>query len=104
VAAQARKGWTFLTNHAAVLLTLYEDPEQRLRDIAARVGITERAAHQIVVDLAAEGYVTVERKGRRNRYTVTSDLPARRAAWGGADVMDALRALLANNVVRKSSK
>lgn len=60
--------WTFLTNHAHVLLCIARDPDIRLRDIATRVGITERAAQKIVGDLAADGYVAVTRVGRRNRY------------------------------------
>ena len=62
--------WTFVTNHAAVLLCLASDPEIRTRDIADRVGITERAAQRIVADLVGEGYVTRRRVGRRNVYEV----------------------------------
>jgi DNA-binding MarR family transcriptional regulator len=62
--------WTFVTNHAAVLLCLASDHEIRTRDIADRVGITERAAQRIVADLVAEGYVTRRRVGRRNVYEV----------------------------------
>lgn len=61
-------GWTFLTNHSHVLLCIARDPEIRLRDIAARVGITERAAQKIVHDLATDGYIEVTRVGRRNQY------------------------------------
>jgi DNA-binding MarR family transcriptional regulator len=64
------RSWTFVTNHAAVLLCLASDPEIRMRDIADRVGITERAAQRIVADLVAEGYVTRRRVGRRNVYEV----------------------------------
>lgn len=60
--------WTFLTNHAHVLLCIARDPDIRLRDIAVRVGITERAAQKIVHDLADDGYVEVTRVGRRNQY------------------------------------
>jgi DNA-binding MarR family transcriptional regulator len=60
--------WTFLTNHAHVLLCIARDPEIRLRDIAVRVGITERAAQKIVHDLADDSYVEVARVGRRNHY------------------------------------
>jgi MarR family len=67
--------WTFLTNHAQVLLCIAADPGIRLREIGARVGITERAAHRIVVELEASGYVTRRRNGRRNHYTVKSHLP-----------------------------
>lgn len=65
-------GWTFLTNHAQVLVCIARDPGIRLRDIGERVGITERAAHRIVVELADAGYITRERSGRRNRYTVNT--------------------------------
>ncbi|CAA9269075.1 MAG: FIG01042703: hypothetical protein [uncultured Acidimicrobiales bacterium] len=70
-------GWTFLTNHAHVLVCIAEDPDSRGRDIAARVGITERAAQAIVADLAAEGYVNRTRVGRRNHYTINADAPLR---------------------------
>jgi hypothetical protein len=76
VADQAR-GWTFLTNHAHVLVCIAEEPDVRGRDIAARVGITERAAQSIVSDLVADGYVTRSREGRRNRYEVNPDAPLR---------------------------
>jgi DNA-binding MarR family transcriptional regulator len=62
--------WVFLTNHANVLLCVARDPEARARDIAERVGITERAAQRILSDLVAEGYVSKIKLGRRNRYTV----------------------------------
>ena len=66
----AVRGWTFLTNHARVLLAIARDPNVRLRDIAEAVGITERAAHTIVADLEASGYLHHTRVGRRNHYTV----------------------------------
>lgn len=69
--------WTFLTNHAHVLLCLSLDPEARVREVAGRVGITERAVHRILSELEGGGYVTRERDGRRNRYTVNGDLPLR---------------------------
>ena len=67
--------WTFLTNHARVLVCIAHDPGSRLRDIGDQVGITERATHRIVVELAAAGYITRERTGRRNRYTINTDAP-----------------------------
>ena len=66
--------WSFLTNHAQVLICIAKDPGVRLRDIGQTVGITERAAHRIVGELVAAGYVTRRRVGRRNRYTVRSEL------------------------------
>jgi len=68
-------GWTFLTNHAKVLVCIARDPGVRLRDIGSRVGVTERAAHRIVVELADAGYITRERNGRRNHYTINTHLP-----------------------------
>ena len=67
--------WSFLTNHARVLVCIAHDPGIRLREIGESVGITERAAHRIVDELAAAGYISRERNGRRNRYTVQSHLP-----------------------------
>lgn len=69
--------WTFLTNHAHVLVCIADDPDARGRDIAARVGITERAAQAIVADLVADGYITRRRNGRRNRYELHPELPLR---------------------------
>ena len=62
--------WVFLTNHAHVLLCVAHDPDARARDIADRVGITERAAQRILSDLLAEGYLSKTKIGRRNRYTI----------------------------------
>ena len=67
-------GWAFLTNHAQVMLCIADDPGIRLREIGEQVGITERAAHRIVVQLVAAGYLARERTGRRNRYTINADL------------------------------
>jgi hypothetical protein len=73
--SETSTGWTFLTSHARVLLCIAGDPGIRLREIGARVGITERAAHRIVTDLCAAGYLSRERHGRRNRYTINRQLP-----------------------------
>jgi DNA-binding Lrp family transcriptional regulator len=76
--AQEKKrapSWSFLTNHARVLLSIAHDPGIRLREIGETVGITERAAHRIIVELAAAGYISRKRKGRRNHYTIQSHLP-----------------------------
>jgi hypothetical protein len=67
--------WSFLTNHAQVLLCIAHDPGIRLRDIGDAIGITERAAHRIVVELADAGYIKRQRNGRRNHYTIQPDLP-----------------------------
>ena len=72
-----KPGWTFLTNHGHVLVCIARDPGIRGRDIAERVGITERAAQAIVSDLVAAGYVNRTRVGRRNHYEVNPEIPVR---------------------------
>jgi DNA-binding IclR family transcriptional regulator len=67
---RGHNGWKFFTNHALVLLAVAADPEILLREIAEAVGITERAAHRIIGDLEDGGYISRERKGRRNYYQV----------------------------------
>ncbi len=67
--------WTFLTNHARVLLCIAHDPGVRLRDIAASLDITERGAYGIVTDLAEAGYIVKQKNGRRNRYQIQAHLP-----------------------------
>jgi hypothetical protein len=69
--------WTFLTNHAHVLLCIARDPDVLLRDVAAAVGITERGVQKIVAELEGDGYLSRSREGRRNRYEVRRDLPLR---------------------------
>lgn len=74
---QSQAPWTFLTNHAHVLLCISRDHDARLRDIADQVGITERAVQKIVTDLVESGYLTVKRIGRRNQYRVHPRKPLR---------------------------
>ncbi|MFM8763057.1 MAG: winged helix-turn-helix domain-containing protein [Solirubrobacterales bacterium] len=69
--------WTFLTNHAHVLICIAQDPNARLRDVADRVGITERAAQRIVADLVDAGYLERSREGRRSSSRLNPDLPLR---------------------------
>ena len=64
------KPWTFLTNHARVLLLIASDPDTRLRSVAVNIGITERATQRIVADLEEAGYLSHEKVGRRNRYQI----------------------------------
>ena len=71
------EGWTFLTNHAHVLICLARTPDALMRDVAAEVGITEGAARRIVGELVDEGYLERTRVGRRNEYTLDRDLPLR---------------------------
>jgi DNA-binding MarR family transcriptional regulator len=87
------RGWTFLTNHAQVLLCLAETPDIRLRDVAERVGITERATQRILAELVEAGYVNSERVGRRNRYTVDRQHAMRHSAQFGYEIGALLEAL-----------
>lgn len=89
--------WSFLTNHARVLLCIARDPGARLRDIAATLGITERSAYAIVCDLTDAGYVVKEKDGRRNRYQIQAHLPLPEAASREPAIGDVL-AVLAGSV------
>ena len=93
---QAVPRWDFLTNHAHVLVCVARDPGIRLRDIAAAVGITERAAHRILSELVDEGYVVRERQGRRNRYQVKTKLPLRHPLAEEREVGDLLEVLISS--------
>ena len=85
--------WRFVTNHAHVLECIYADPEARLRDVAASVGITERTAASIVRDLEEAGYLTRTRRGRRNHYEVHGELPLRHERHRHRTVGDLIRFL-----------
>lgn len=74
--------WTFLTNHAYVLLCIARDPHSRARDIAQQVDITERATQRILADLIADGYVTRAKVGRRNLYEINAAGPLRHPIFG----------------------
>jgi DNA-binding MarR family transcriptional regulator len=84
----------FLTNHGLALLCIAGDPEVRMRDIAADVQITERAAQRIVAELIEAGYLDRERVGRRNRYTVQASLPISLPAQRDVDLNSLLNVLL----------
>ncbi len=67
--------WHFLTNHGRALLCIADNPDVRMRDVAANLGITERRAHGIIADLTDAGYLIKTKEGRRNRYEIQSHLP-----------------------------
>ncbi len=85
--------WTFLTNHAQVLLCVARRDHLTAREIAATVGITERAVQRIVDELAAAGYVSKAREGRSNRYQVHADAPMRHPAQHGHTVHELIELL-----------
>lgn len=74
---RASRDWTFLSNHGHVLVALARSPEATMREVAQQVGITERAVQLLVRDLQRAGYVRITRVGRRNKYTVATELPLR---------------------------
>lgn len=90
-AVEARPTWTFLTNHAHVLIAVATDPEARVRDIAERVGITERAVQGILDDLERGEYLERERVGRRNHYLLRKGGRFRHPAERGHAIDELLR-------------
>lgn len=85
--------WTFLSNHAQVLLCIAKNPSITTREIGERVGITERAAQKIIHDLEEAGYLVRHREGRRNRYELFLDRPLRHPAQKGLTIRDLLEML-----------
>ena len=96
--------WSFLTNHARVLVCIAHDPGARLRDIATTVGITERSAYAIVSDLAAAGYVVKDKDtdGRRNRYQIRAHLPLPEAIGRERTIGEVLEVLVGSNTARRA--
>jgi DNA-binding transcriptional ArsR family regulator len=92
--------WTLLTNHGAVLLCIAEDPTARMRDLAGRLGITERAVQRIVADLVEAGYVSSRREGRRNVYQVHPEMPFRRHISNDHTVAELLKLVSPNGSKR----
>jgi IclR helix-turn-helix domain len=92
--------WSFLTNHARVLLCVAHDPRTRLRDLAAMVGVTERSAHDIVSDLVAAGYVVRDKDSRGNEYRIERHLPLRDPISRERTVGEVLNLLVGVNAQR----
>lgn len=88
-------GWTFLSNHAHALICLARDEDCRVRDLALRIGITERAVQRILADLEAGGYLVRERHGRRNRHRLMLDRPMRHPLEASHTVGELVTALVA---------
>jgi predicted ArsR family transcriptional regulator len=88
---EGRSGWTFLSNHAHVLISIAKRPDSRIRDLADDVNITERAVAQILADLEAAGVLEKQRTGRRNLYHINADAPLRHRVESHRTVADILR-------------
>ncbi|MEX1364061.1 MAG: winged helix-turn-helix domain-containing protein [Nannocystaceae bacterium] len=92
--AREHHGWTFLSNHAHVLVCLARDADARLRDVADLVGITERAVHRIITELEEAGVITRQREGRRNHYEINSSASLRHPMESDRTVGSLLSTLL----------
>ncbi|MEU9387820.1 helix-turn-helix domain-containing protein [Streptomyces sp. NPDC048279] len=103
-APKPHTGWTFLTNHARVLVAIAEDRSTRIRDIAARCRLTERAVQKIITDLESEGYLTHTREGRSNTYRIQPDTSLRHPAEGGLPVAGLLALLLQHDHEREEHR
>jgi predicted ArsR family transcriptional regulator len=86
MSSEPSSSWTFVTNHTQVLLCIARDPGVRLRDVAADVGITERAVQRIVAELVEAGFLERRRVGRRNHYVVNRGAEMRHPAQFGHDI------------------
>jgi hypothetical protein len=93
-----RPAWTFLTNHAHVLVCIAENADVRIAEIADLVGIGERAAHRIVCDLVRDGYVVRTKDGRRNTYAIDASRPLRHPLEAQHTIGAILRALAGRRV------
>lgn len=90
--------WTFLSNHGHILIALSQDPEIKIRDLAAKVGITERAVMNILRDLQKTGFIQVAKVGRRNRYYLQAHLPLRHPLESHRIVGDLIHMIMGRSV------
>jgi DNA-binding MarR family transcriptional regulator len=97
---EEHKSWTFLTNHAQVLLAIAQNGDIRLKDVADRAGITERATQRIVQDLVEANYLERRRVGRRNHYVINPDAEMRHSAQQGHPVGQLLNLVLPEDQVK----
>ncbi|MCG0285194.1 helix-turn-helix domain-containing protein [Streptomyces sp. PSAA01] len=98
---ESHTGWTFLTNHARVLATIADDPNVRIRDIAAHCRLTERAVQKIIADLEQDEYLSHTREGRTNTYRIEPGKVLRHPAEAGLPVASLLSLLVEDEARRK---
>ncbi|MGC0387550.1 helix-turn-helix transcriptional regulator [Streptomyces sp. SAI-129] len=97
---EAHFGWTFVTNHARVLAAIADNPNIRIRDIAAHCRLTERAVQRIISDLEHDGYLSHTRDGRTNTYRIQPDKVLRHPAEAGLTVASLLSLLVQDETDR----
>lgn len=88
-----KKPWTFLTNHGLVLSYIFKNPSHTAREISNEIGITERTTHNIIIDLESVGYIIKHKQGRKNLYTINTNLPLRHHSKQDIIVDDLLTAI-----------
>lgn len=88
-----KRPWTYLTNHTHLLVVLSRDPDARIRDMADKVGITQRAVQRILGELIQAGVLKVEKRGRRNHYAVNLSHHLRHPLEEGHDLKELLSML-----------
>lgn len=96
--------WTFLTNHSHVLLAISKTPGIKVREISELVGVTERAVLKIISELNDAGFISIEKIGRENRYSVTSDIPLRHPLEQHRTVSELLEMLSQDSVQKQQQK
>ncbi|MFC4327011.1 helix-turn-helix transcriptional regulator [Streptomyces andamanensis] len=97
---ESHTGWTFITNHARVLAAIADNPNVRIRDIAAHCRLTERAVQRIISDLEEGGYLSHTRDGRTNTYRIEPDKVLRHPAEAGLSVASLLSLLVRDETER----
>ncbi|GGR61033.1 helix-turn-helix transcriptional regulator [Streptomyces roseolus] len=97
---ESHTGWTFITNHARVLAAIADNPNARIRDIAARCRLTERAVSRIIADLEQDGYLSHTREGRTNTYRIEPGKALRHPAEAGLPLASLLSLLVENEAER----
>ena len=100
---ESHTGWTFLTNHARVLASIADNHNARIRDIAARCRLTERAVQKIISDLERDGYLSHTREGRTNTYRIDPSKVLRHPAEAGLTVASLLSMLVQDEAARSSA-
>ncbi|WP_327294658.1 MULTISPECIES: helix-turn-helix domain-containing protein [unclassified Streptomyces] len=98
--SETHTGWTFVTNHARVLAAIADDPNIRIRDIAAYCRLTDRAVQRIIADLEQDGYLSHTREGRTNTYRIKPDKVLRHPAEAGLTVASLLSLLVQDETDR----
>lgn len=94
IVPQQEPTWTFLSNHAHVLICIAREPDVRLSEVADLVGIQERTVHRIIHELSDAGYISVMKVGRTNVYDIDLERPLRHPLEAEHDIREVIYPLL----------